>query len=102
MTPTEIIAAPNMTQDTFPPVTFDPETDTITYPDGTKETLPEYQKRKHQFEYIRRLQDALEKLKVLYQNPSCLTKEEYNAAKRIIQEEFDFWECNVFVEYDDG
>ena len=90
-----------MTQDTFPPVTLDLKTDTITYPDGTKESLLEYQKRKHQFEYIRSLQDALEKMKVLYQNPGCLTEEEYNAAKRIIQEEFDFWEFNVFVEFDD-
>lgn len=83
------------------PATFDTLTDTIIYPDGIQETLLEYQKRKHQFEYIRRLQDALEKLKVLYQNPGCLTKEEYDAAKRIIQEEFDFWEVNLFVEYDD-
>lgn len=90
-----------MTQDTFPPVTFDLKTDTITYPDGIKETLLEYQKRKHQFEYIRSLQDALEKMKVLYQNPGCLTEEEYNAAKRITQEAFDFWEFNIFVEFDD-
>jgi cytochrome oxidase Cu insertion factor (SCO1/SenC/PrrC family) len=91
-----------MTQDTFFPVTFDPKTDTITYPDGTKETLLEYQNRKHKFEYIRSLQDALEKLKVLYQNPGCLTEGEYYAAKSDIQGQFDFWECNVFIEYGDG
>ena len=90
-----------MTQDTFPPVTLDLKTDTITYPDGTKESLLEYQKRKHQFEYIRSLQDALEKLKVLYQNPGCLTKKEYYSAKIDIEEEFDFWEANLFIEFDD-
>lgn len=87
--------------DIIPPTTFDTRTDTIHYPDGTMESLAEYQKRKSQFEYIRSLQDALERMKVLYQNPGCLTKEEYYAAKRIIQEEFDFWEGNVFIEYDD-
>ena len=81
--------------------TFDTLTDTITYPDGVKETLLEYQKRKHRFEYIRSLQDALEKLKVLYQNPGCLTKEEYYAAKGDIEEEFDFWEENLFIEFED-
>ena len=80
---------------------FDSRTDTIHYQDGIKETLLEYQERKGKFEYIRSLQDALEKLKVLYQNPGCLTEEEYNAAKRIIQEEFDFWEANLFIEFDD-
>ena len=90
-----------MTQDTFPPILFDSKTDTLTYPDGIKETLLEYQKRKHQFEYIRSLQDALQKLKVLYQNPGCLTKEEYYAAKSDIEEEFDFWEANLFIEFED-
>ena len=101
MTPTEIIVVPNMTQDTFSPVTFDPKTDTITYPDGTKETLLEYQKRKHRFEYIRSLQNSLEKLKVLYENPGCLTKEEYYAAKSDIEEVFFFWEESLFIEFDD-
>ena len=81
--------------------TFDTLTDTITYPDGVKETLLEYQKRKHRFGYIQSLQDALEKLKVLYQNPGCLTEEEYYAVKGDIQEEFDFWELNLFVEFGD-
>ncbi len=80
---------------------FDSRTDTIYYPDGTTESLAEYQKRKSQFEYIRSLQDALERMKVLYQNPGCLTEEEYYAAKRIIQEEFDFWEENLFIEFED-
>lgn len=90
-----------MTQDTFSPVTFDLKTDTIVYPDGVKESLEEYQKRKHQFEYIRSLQDALERMKVLYQNPGSLTEEEYNAAKSDIQEEFFFWEETLFIEFED-
>ena len=85
----------------IPPTTFDTRTDTIRYPDGVEETLVQYQKRKHQIEYIQSLQDALERMKVLYQNPGCLTEEEYYAAKRIIQEEFDFWELNLFVEFGD-
>ena len=85
----------------FPPPTFDTRTDTIRYPDGTEETLLQYERRKYQFNFIGRLQSALENLKVLYQNPGCLTEEEYYAAKRIIQEEFDFWELNLFVEFGD-
>jgi hypothetical protein len=80
---------------------FDSRTDTIYWPDGIEETLVQYQKRKHKFEYIRSLQDALEKLKVLYQNPGCLTKEEYYAAKGDIQEVFFFWEESLFIEFED-
>jgi|LakMenE18May11ns_1017448.scaffolds.fasta_scaffold8625240_1 hypothetical protein len=82
-------------------VSFNPLTETFTYPNGTQETIAQYQRRKHQFEYIRNLQSALEELKVLYQNPGCMTKPEYCRAKEKIEEEFDFWEVNLFVEYDD-
>jgi IS4 transposase len=84
-----------------PPTTFNTLTDTIRYPDGVEETLVQYQKRKSQFEYIQSLQDALNRMKVLYQNPGCLTEEEYYAAKKIIQEDFDFWEENLFIEFED-
>jgi len=90
-----------MTQDAFPPVTFDLKTDTIRYPDGVIESLEDYQKRKRQFDYIRGLQSALERMKVLYQNPGCLTEGEYNAAKDAIQEQFDYWEMNLFTEFGD-
>jgi len=81
---------------------FDSRTDTIYWPDGVKESLEEYQKRKHQFEYIRSLQNALEGMKNLYQNPGSLTEQEYNAAKDNIQEQFDFWEANLFIEFEDN
>ena len=81
---------------------FDSRTDTIYWPDGIEETLVQYQKRKHQFDYIQGLQDTLEKLKALYQNPGSLTEEEYNAAKDAIQEQFDFWEANLFIEFEDN
>jgi hypothetical protein len=87
--------------DTIPPTTFDTRTDTIRYPDGVEETLVQYRKRKYKFEYIRSLQNALEGMKVLYQNPGCLTKQEYNAAKGAIQEQFDYWEANLFTEFGD-
>lgn len=80
-------------------ITFDPITETFTYPDGVQETLSQYKRRTYQFEYIRNLQSALEELKILYQNPSCMTKPEYDKAKSRIQDEFDFWELNLFVEY---
>jgi hypothetical protein len=82
-------------------ILFDPLTETFTYPDGIQETLAQYKRRTYQFEYIRNLQSALEELKVLYQNPGCMTKPEYCRAKEKIEEEFDFWEVNLFVEYDD-
>jgi hypothetical protein len=87
--------------DSIPPTTFDTRTDTIRYPDGVEETLVQYQKRKYKFEYIRGLQNALERMKVLYQNPGCLTEGEYNAAKDAIQEQFDYWEMNLFIEFGD-
>lgn len=40
-------------------------------------------------------------MKVLYQNPGCMNHTDYEAAKREIQEAFDWWEMNVFVEFDD-
>jgi len=81
---------------------FDSRTDTIHWPDGVKESLEEYQKRKHRFEYIRSLQNALERMKVLYQNPGSLTEQEYYAAKDAIQDQFDFWEANLFIEFEDN
>jgi hypothetical protein len=85
----------------IPPTTFDTRTDTIRYPDGVEETLVQYQTRKYKFEYIRGLQNALERMKVLYQNPGCLTEGGYNAAKDAIQEQFDYWEMNLFIEFGD-
>jgi hypothetical protein len=80
---------------------FDSRTDTIYWPDGVKESLEEYQKRKYKSEYIRGLQNSLERMKVLYQNPGCLTEEEYNEAKDAIQDQFDYWEMNLFIEFGD-
>lgn len=82
-------------------ISFNPKTETFTYPDGQIETLEQYNERKYRYEYIQSLQDALEQMKVLYQTPGCLTKQEYLDAKRKIQEEFDFWEANIFLEFDD-
>jgi IS4 transposase len=48
--------------------------------------------------YIQGLQNALEQLKVLYQNPGCLTEKEYYNAIDKILEEFDFREDNIFQE----
>ena len=82
-------------------ILFDSRTEVFTYPDGITETMSEYQERKRRFNYIQELQDSLECMKVLYQNPGSLNKEDYEAAKREIQEAFDWWEMNVFIEFDD-
>lgn len=82
-------------------IIFDSKTETFHYPDGQIETLEEYNERRYRYDYLTRLQDALEKMKVLYSNPGCMNEADYEAAKRVIQDEFDFWEANVFVEYDD-
>jgi hypothetical protein len=71
----------------------------FTYPDGLTETLEQYTTRKAKFDYIQTLQDALEGLKVLYQNPGCLNVTEYNVARRKIQDEFDWYEDNLFREF---
>ena len=83
-------------------IVFDSVTEVFTYPDGVTETLEQYSSRKARFEYIKNLQTALEHLKVLYQNPGCLTVEEYRNAKNKIQEEFEWWEGNIFVEFEDS
>jgi hypothetical protein len=82
-------------------IIFNSQTEILTYPDGITETLEQYNDRKYRFEYIQSLQNALERMKILYQNPGCLTEKEYLDAKRRIQEEFDFWEANIFLEFDD-
>ena len=82
-------------------ITFNSQTETFQYPDGVTETLEQYNDRKYRFEYIQGLQNALEQLKVLYQNPGCLTEKAYKDAVYKIQEEFDYWEMNIFQEYDD-
>jgi hypothetical protein len=82
-------------------ILFNSQSEVLTYPDGITETLSEYQERKRRFNYIQELQNSLECLKVLYQNPGCLNKKDYEAAKIKIQEAFDWWEMNVFVEFDD-
>jgi hypothetical protein len=82
-------------------ISFNPVSETFTYPDGQIETLEQYNDRKYRFGYIQSLQNALERMKVLYQNPGCLTEQAYLDAKRKIQEEFDFWEANIFLEFDD-
>jgi hypothetical protein len=82
-------------------ITFNPQTETFHYPDGLTETLHEYAERKSRMKYIQDLQDALERMKILYQNPGCLTEESYKDAKYKIQEEFDYWEMNIFREFDD-
>jgi len=83
-------------------ITFDSKTELFTYPDGTVEHLNDYQKRKDRFEHIESLQNALEQLKNLYQNPGSLTEESYKEAKYGIQDAFDFWEANLFVEFEDS
>jgi hypothetical protein len=82
-------------------IAFDSKTEIFTYPDGEIETLEQYIKRKAKFDYIQNLQDALHRLKVLYQNPGCLNVAEYNEAKIKIQEEFEWWEANIFHEFGD-
>ena len=82
-------------------IVFNSQTETFHYPDGLTETLQQYGERKARFSYIQDLQDALERMKILYQNPGCLTEQEYLYAKRKIQEEFDYWEMNIFREFDD-
>jgi hypothetical protein len=82
-------------------IIFNSQTETFHYPDGLTETLQQYEGRKSKFKYIQNLQHALEGMKILYQNPGCLTEEEYKAAKYKIQEEFDYWEENIFLEFDD-
>ena len=82
-------------------ITFNPSTETFHYPDGLTETLLQYGERKSRFKYIQDLQNALEQLKVLYQNPGCLNQEAYKNAKYKIQEEFDYWEANIFQEFED-
>ena len=82
-------------------ITFNSQTETFHYPDGLTETLQQYGERAARFKYIQDLQDALERMKILYQNPGCLTEEEYKDAKHKIQEEFDYWEANIFLEFDD-
>jgi hypothetical protein len=82
-------------------ITFNSQTEKFYYPDGVTETLEQYNARKYSFEYIQGLQNALEQMKILYQNPGCLTEKSYKDAKRKIQEEFDYWEMNIFQEYED-
>lgn len=83
-------------------IVFDPKTETLHYPGGVQETLKQREWRKYRFNYIEELQNALEGMKVLYQNPGCLTEDGYKKAKEKIQESFDYWEMNVFVEFEDA
>lgn len=83
-------------------IVFNPKTETFHHPDGTVETLKQYEWRRYRFKYIQELQNALEQMKVLYQNAGCLTENDYKKAKEKIQEAFDYWEMNVFVEFDDS
>lgn len=82
-------------------IVFNSQTETFHYPDGQVETLREYGTRRQRFRYIQDLQNALERMKVLYQNPGCLTEDAYKDAKYKIQEEFDYWEMNIFCEFED-
>ncbi len=83
-------------------IKFDPLTKTFHYPDGVTETLDQYNTRNERFDYIQALQNALDLLKVLYQNPGCLNEKEYLKAKEKIEEEFEYWQANIFKEYDDA
>jgi hypothetical protein len=83
-------------------IVFNSLTEVFTYPDGLSETLEQYTTRKAKFDYIQTLQNALEELKVLYQNPGCLNEIDYNVAKRKIQDEFDWYEDNLFREFGDA
>jgi hypothetical protein len=83
-------------------IVFNSLTEVFTYPDGLSETLEQYTTRKAKFDYIQTLQNALEELKVLYQNPGYLNEIDYNVAKRKIQDEFDWYEDNLFREFGDA
>jgi hypothetical protein len=82
-------------------IIFDSLAEIFTYPDGEIETLEQYIKRRDKFDYIQKLQDSLDSMKVLYQNPGCLNESEYNKAKSKIQDEFEWWEANIFNEFGD-
>ena len=82
-------------------IAFDSKTEIFTYPDGEIETLEQYIKRRDKFDYIQKLQDSLDSMKVLYQNPGRLNESEYNKAKSKIQDELEWWEANIFNEFGD-
>jgi uncharacterized glyoxalase superfamily metalloenzyme YdcJ len=83
-------------------IVFNSLTEVFTYPDGLSETLEQYTTRKAKFDYIQTLQDALEELKVLYQNPGSLNETEYKEAKNKILDDFEWWEANIFNEFGDA
>jgi hypothetical protein len=83
-------------------IVFNSLTEVFTYPDGLTETLEQYTTRKAKFDYIQTLQDALEGLKVLYQNPGSLNETEYKEAKNKILDDFEWYEDNLFREFGDA
>jgi hypothetical protein len=83
-------------------IVFDSVAEVFTYPDGLTETLEQYTTRKAKFDYIQTLQDALEGLKVLYQNPGSLNETEYKEAKNKILDDFEWSGANIFNEFGDA
>lgn len=66
-------------------IIFNSCTDTLHYPDGVEEKIEDYLSRKEKFEALRDMQQELERLKVLYQNPGCSSAEEIKKTKEEVR-----------------
>jgi hypothetical protein len=84
-------------------IEFNAITETFHYPDGTTESLKDYQIRLKKYTHLQNLQNALGKLKALYQNPGCMNETCYYKAKNSIEETFGpETPKSVFQEYKDA
>jgi hypothetical protein len=69
-------------------ITFDTVAEKFHYPDGSEERLEDYQIRRKKWVRLQTLQNALERLKILYQNSNCMNPDDYYRAQGHIEEEF--------------
>jgi hypothetical protein len=79
-------------------ITFDPVSLKLTYPDGIEETLEQYKQRCVTFDVIQSIQNAFERLKVLYQNPGAFSFDEYEEASKQIESSWDDF-IDLQIEY---
>jgi len=66
-------------------ITFNILTNTLHYPDGVEEKIEDYLSRKEIFETLRDMQNQLEKLKVLHQNPGCSSNNDIKKTKEEVR-----------------
>ena len=84
-------------------ITFDTMTEKFRYPDGSEERLEDYQIRRRKWVRLQTLQNALEKLKILYQNFGSMNEKDYYNARDHIEEQFELeTPKSIFQEYRDS